>query len=200
MANEAAQLDNLYNSSGVDALVQKVNASISAETRFNAVSQRIEAETPRTSTDALAILDAYSNLSIAQGLIYQGDAALNTYFNTPEATEDDALTAIYTANYNYVYADLYLERAEDMLSIGTGFGTSPAPSISKASSTFALVRPSVSVVPGAVPIASFVPVSSAAMISSSVLRPSAYAPALAITLRSSMSAFSSSRRSIQSPA
>jgi hypothetical protein len=129
VANEAAQLDNLYNSSGVDALVQKVNASISAETRFNAVSQRIEAETPRTSTDALAILDAYSNLSIAQGLIFQAQDAIQTYVNNQDATEDDLLTTVYTANYDYVYADLYLDVATDSLDNGMGFGSSPAPNL-----------------------------------------------------------------------
>lgn len=128
IANEAAQLDNLYYTSGsADPLVQKINGAISAETRFNAVSQRIEAENPRTATDALAIMDAYSNLSIAQGLIFQAENAIQSYTSNQDATEDDLLTTIYTANYDYVYADLYLDVATDSLDNGMGFGTAPAP-------------------------------------------------------------------------
>ncbi|HEX5166731.1 MAG TPA: S16 family serine protease, partial [Thermomicrobiales bacterium] len=129
VAREAAELDNIYYQQGIGPLVDRLNSSSSAQTRMSAVSQRLEAETPRTAADSIAIMDAFSNLSVAQGLIFQADAALNDYANNPDATEDDALTAIYAANYNYVYADMYLDLAEDGLGIGLGFGNSPAPSL-----------------------------------------------------------------------
>lgn len=129
VAVEAAELDNIYYTSGTDPLIDRLSSSQSAEIRLNAVTQRLEAENPRTATDAVALMDAFSNLSIAQGLIFQARDAIDTYLNTPDATEDDLLTTIYAANYNYVYADLYLDLAEDTLNIGTGFGNSPAPNL-----------------------------------------------------------------------
>jgi hypothetical protein len=129
LAREAAELDNLYYTSGIDPLVERLNSSSAALTRLDAVTQRLEAEAPRTAADSIAVMDAFSNLSVAQGLIFQGDAALDTLFNTPDYTEDDALTAIYAANYNYTYADLFLDLAEDTLSIGSGFGSAPAPNL-----------------------------------------------------------------------
>lgn len=129
VAREAAELDNIYYQQGIGPLVERLNSSSSAQTRMSAVSQRLEAENPRTASDSIAIMDAFSNLSVAQGLIFQADAALNDFANNPEATEDDALTAIYAANYNYVYASMFLDLAEDGLGIGLGFGTSPAPNL-----------------------------------------------------------------------
>ncbi|MDQ3547391.1 MAG: hypothetical protein M3439_01105, partial [Chloroflexota bacterium] len=129
VGREAAELDNIYYQQGIGPLVDRLNSSSSAQTRMSAVSQRLEAENPRTAADSIAIMDAFSNLSVAQGLIFQADAALNDYANNPEATEDDALTAIYAANYNYVYAGMFLDLAEDGLGIGLGFGNSPAPDL-----------------------------------------------------------------------
>jgi len=129
LGREAAELDNVYYQQGIGPLVDRLNSSSSAQTRMSAVAQRLEAENPRTAADSIAIMDSFSNLSVAQGLIFQADAALRDYANNPEATEDDALTAIYAANYNYVYADMFLDLAETGLGIGLGFGNAPAPNL-----------------------------------------------------------------------
>ena len=130
LAREYGDLDNLYYyGGGVDPMIARVQAAVSAETRFSAVSQRIEAETPRTASDAVAIMDAWSNLSIAQGLIFQAQGAIDTYANTPNATENDLLTTIYSASYAYVLSGLYLDVASDSLTNGLGFGNSPAPKL-----------------------------------------------------------------------
>ena len=127
VATQAAELDDLYLTAGVDPMIARLEATQSAVTRMDAMRQKIEAETPRTSTDAVAIMDASSNLSIAQGLIFEAEDALYQLELT-EYTEDDILTAIYAAAYNYALADIYLDLSEDTLSIGLGFGTTPAPS------------------------------------------------------------------------
>jgi uncharacterized protein len=129
LARAAAELDDIYLDWGLDPLIDKLNASASATTRMSAVSQRIEAETPRSASDQIAIMEAFSNLSVAQGLIYQAENAIDALLRTPGYTEDDALTAIYAANYNYVYAELYLELAQESLGLGLGFGTAPPASL-----------------------------------------------------------------------
>src|SRR5690606_35895601 len=105
--------------------IDKLNASASAITRMSAGSQRIEADNPRTSSDQLAIIEACSNLPVPQGLLFQAQNAINSLLRTQDYTEDDALTAIYSANYNYVYAELYLELGEESVGLGLGFGSSP---------------------------------------------------------------------------
>lgn len=127
VAREAAELDDLYYTSGLDPLIQRLTSAATAETRLNAVLQRLEAETPDTASDSIAIMDAFSNLSVAQGLIFQAQTAIETLLATPDYTEDDALTAIFAANYNYVNAELFLQLAEDNVNLGLGFGNSPAP-------------------------------------------------------------------------
>jgi uncharacterized protein len=128
VATQAAELDDLYLTAGIDPMITRLEGTQSAVTRMNAVTQMIEAEVPRTSSDSVAIMDASSNLSVAQGLIYQAEDALFQLEFT-EYTEDDILAAIYAAAFNYALADIYLDIAEDVLNVGLGFGTAPAPSL-----------------------------------------------------------------------
>lgn len=129
LARAAAELDDLYLDFGLDPLIDKLNASATATTQLSAVAQRIEAETPRSASDQIAIMEAFSNLSVAQGLIFQAQTAIDQLLSSPEYTEDDALTAIYAANYNYVYAEMYLELAEESLGLGIGFGNAAPASL-----------------------------------------------------------------------
>ncbi len=127
VATQAAELDNLYETVGIDPMIARLESTQAAEKRLNAVTQKIDAERPRTATDSVAIMDAASNLSVAQGLIFEAQTAIADLQYT-EYTEDDILAAIYAAAFNYALADIYLDLAEDTMSIGLGFGSSPAPS------------------------------------------------------------------------
>ncbi len=127
VATQAAELDNLYFTVGFEGMISRLESTQSAVTRMSATLQRIEAERPRSSSDAVSIMDASSNLSIAQGMIWEAEDALRK-LSMSEYTEDDILTAIYQAAFNYALADVYLDLAEDILDIGLGFGSSPAPS------------------------------------------------------------------------
>jgi uncharacterized protein len=126
VATQAAELDNLYLTVGIDPMISRLESTQAAITRMGAIAQKIQAEQARTASDSVAIMDASSNLSVAQGLIFQAEAALDDLQYT-EFTEDDILAAIYAAAFNYALADVYLDLSEDVLSIGLGFGTSPAP-------------------------------------------------------------------------
>lgn len=125
IAREQAELDDVYYSQGLEALIAQYESGATAELRLGAVAQRLEAESARTSTDSIAIMDAFSNLSVAQGLIFQANAAVGGL--TADYTEEDIVDAVFAANYFYINADLFLDLAEDTLSIGTGFGTAPPP-------------------------------------------------------------------------
>jgi hypothetical protein len=130
IAREFAELDNLYYyGGGIDPMIARVNSSQAALTHLSAVQQRLEAETPRTASDQIAIMDAFSYVSVAYGLIYQAESSIDDLNSNPDYTEQDLLDTIYAASYFYIYADLYLTQAEDIFGIGTGFGTAAPPSL-----------------------------------------------------------------------
>src|SRR5690606_25106666 len=126
VGTQAAELDNLYLTQGLEAMVARVDASAASQTRLLALVQKLEAQNPRTATDTVALIDAAAYLSAAQGLIFQANQAIDDLQYT-EYTEDDILTAIYTSAFNYALADFYIEVADDTMSIGMGFGGTPAP-------------------------------------------------------------------------
>ncbi|MFW6074993.1 MAG: S16 family serine protease [Chloroflexota bacterium] len=126
VGTQAAELDNLYLTGGVDPMISRLESTASSETRLSALIQRLEAESPRTASDTIAMIDAASSLSIAEGLLFQANGAIEDLQFT-EYTEDDILTAIYVAAFNFALADLYLDIAEDTLSFGIGFGSAEAP-------------------------------------------------------------------------
>ena len=128
VGTQAAELDNLYLSQGIDPMVSRVESSAASETRLIALVQKLEAQTPRTATDTVALIDAAAYLSAAQGFLFQANQALDDLQFT-EFTEDDILTAIYTSAFNFALADFYIEVADDVMSIGVGFGTAPAPDL-----------------------------------------------------------------------
>ncbi|CAN5600594.1 hypothetical protein BH23CHL2_BH23CHL2_15800 [soil metagenome] len=128
VGTQAAELDNLYLTQGIDPMISRVESSASSETRLIALVQKLEAQSPRTATDTVALIDAAAYLSAAQGLIFQANQAIDNLQFT-EYTEDDILTAIYTSAFNFALADFYIEVADDIMSIGVGFGTTPAPDL-----------------------------------------------------------------------
>ncbi len=128
VGTQAAELDNLYLTQGIDPMISRVESSAASETRLQALVQKLEAQTPRTATDTVALIDAAAYLSAAQGLIFQANKAIDDLQYT-EYTEDDILNAIYTSAYNFTLADFYIEVSDDTMSIGVGFGTTPAPDL-----------------------------------------------------------------------
>jgi hypothetical protein len=116
----------MYLTSGLEPMIARMESTQSASTRLGAVVQQLESANPQTAADTVVVIDAASWLSIAQGLILQGDAVVNNLQFT-EYTEDDIIDAIFSASYYYTSADFYLDITEDLLSIGNGFGTDPAP-------------------------------------------------------------------------
>ncbi|MDP2674864.1 MAG: S16 family serine protease [Dehalococcoidia bacterium] len=125
-ALQAVALAEAYLTGGVPALVAEVQALATVETRRDATLERLEAETPRSATDVLALTDAYSNVAIAFGLINDA-SALVQFLQEAELTEDEALGIIFSIATNYSQADFFLDAAENNLVYGLGFGQAPAP-------------------------------------------------------------------------
>ncbi|HET7036927.1 MAG TPA: S16 family serine protease [Thermomicrobiaceae bacterium] len=127
LATQLSDLEVVYLSQGIDPLVSRLKAVASAETRLSGVLQQLQAQSARTSGDMVTLMDSYSNLAVAQGLIFQAQDQITTLANAEDPSEEDVLTWIFTASVEYTLADINLSMAQDVLSIGTGFGKSPAP-------------------------------------------------------------------------
>lgn len=123
---QAVTLAEAYYIGGPDALVAEVQALASAETRLVATLERLEAESPRSATDVLALTDAYSNAAIAFGLIEEAYMLIQ-YLQETVLTEEEALDLILSIAASYSDADFSLDAAESNLVYGLGFGQSPPP-------------------------------------------------------------------------
>ena len=123
---QAVTLADAYYIGGPDALVAEVQAMASAETRLDATLQRLEAESPRTATDVLALTDAYSNAAIALGFIDEANMLIQFLMET-EQTEEETLDLIFSIAISYNQASFLLDAAENNLVYGLGFGQSPPP-------------------------------------------------------------------------
>lgn len=125
-ALQAVALAEAYLNGGIDGLIAEVAALSSVETRLIATLERLEAETPRTATDVLALTDAYSNAAISLGLINEA-GSLVQFIQRGELTEEEVLGLIFSIAADYSEADFFLDAAENNLVYGLGFGQSPPP-------------------------------------------------------------------------
>ena len=125
-ALEAVTLAEAYLTGGVPALVAEVQALSAVETRLAATLERLEAETPRSATDVLALADAYANAAIAFGFITESSSQVQL-LREAALTEEEALGLIFGIATNYSQADFALDAAENSLAYGLGFGQSPPP-------------------------------------------------------------------------
>jgi uncharacterized protein len=125
-ALQSVALADAYIAGGLDGLIAEVAALSAVETRLSATLERLESESPRSATDALALTDAYSNVAIAFGLTSDA-ASLIQLLETVELTEDEALDLIFSIATSYSEADFFLEAAENNLVYGLGFGEATPP-------------------------------------------------------------------------
>jgi len=123
---ESATLDMVYVEQGLGPLVDRITALAAVNSRLQASLERLEAEIPRTSTDVLALVDAYSNVAVAQGAVLEGNGILDLLAEG-DFTEDELLDLIFLAASEYITADFFLDAAENNLDYGLGFGTAPVP-------------------------------------------------------------------------
>lgn len=119
-------LATAYFAGGLDGLVTEVSAIASVETRLDATLERLEAETPRTATDLIALTDAYSNVAIAYGLISDANQLIR-FLEQSELADEQVIEVVFGIAGAYSQADFSLDAAEANLVYGMGFGESVPP-------------------------------------------------------------------------
>jgi len=123
LASEGANMKQVEGQ-GVAALRDHLNSVQSmVKTRLDGLIDRLKVEKPKTSTDALVLAEAYSNLAKALGL-----AGLAYEISGRPAENDEQRTSLLeTASNDYTVADQLAQMTDDVLAVGLGTGTSPAP-------------------------------------------------------------------------
>jgi hypothetical protein len=135
---ETANLDNVYLEQGPGPLIDQLNALAGVSTQVSAALDRLESETPETMNDLLTLIDAYSNVAVADGAAFQGDLVIDDInalideiiAGTVSIEEGEAtlVDLIFLAAFHYINADFFLEAAENNLDYGLGFGSAEPPS------------------------------------------------------------------------
>jgi len=113
-----------YLSEGIDPVISQLNATSAASAEMDAVVQLLETEEPKTISDQMALFDAYTNVSIGQGLLLIGDVTLqNVIDNYDQMEEGDIVGGLTEAALYYMLARSYTQLARDSMDISYGFGS-----------------------------------------------------------------------------
>jgi uncharacterized protein len=132
LATMTGQIVQNYLIGGLQKAIDHYQASSAAQTELKAVIASLKAEDPKTVSDLLALFDAYSNISIAKGLLMTADAQIaNLAQNAESLTQEEILQGITTAALEQAVASVAVQYARDAVDIGTGFGKAPVPATEK---------------------------------------------------------------------
>jgi len=113
-----------YLSEGIDPVISQLNATSAASAEMDAVVQLLKTEEPKTISDQMALFDAYTNVSIGQGLLLIGDVTLqNVIDNYDQMEEGDIVGGLTEAALYYMLARSYTQLARDSMDISYGFGS-----------------------------------------------------------------------------
>ncbi|MEW5719469.1 MAG: S16 family serine protease, partial [Chloroflexota bacterium] len=131
--NASARLDQLYLQGDYPGMVAQAQAAEKA-LPLNAALDRLKAQTPRTATDAIALMDAYSDQAAAFALTAEGDLLLIGVAKAMPTGKpsEEWLNTLYRANGDFANASVYLELVDQLLTTYIGFGQSSAPSEARA--------------------------------------------------------------------
>jgi hypothetical protein len=123
---QGGEIVEKYINEGLDSVISQLNAASAASAEMDAVVQLLGTEEPKTISDQMALIDAYTNVSIGQGLLLIGDATLQNvidYYDQME--EEDIVGGLTEAALYYMLARSYTQLARDSMDISYGFGTAP---------------------------------------------------------------------------
>jgi hypothetical protein len=123
---QTATLFRVYVEQGPARLQDQIDALATVGMKLQATLDRLQAETPRTASDVLALVDAYSNVAAARDSVEMGLFITDLLVGS-DLTEEEAQELIFLAAGLFIDADFYLDAAENNLDYALGFGTAPVP-------------------------------------------------------------------------
>jgi hypothetical protein len=132
LATMSGQIVQNYLIGGLQKALDHYQASSAAQTELKAVIATLKAEEPQTVSDVLALVDAYSNIGTAEGLLLMADGQIaNMAQNADTISQEEILQGFVTAALEQALASVAVQYARDAADIGLGFGQTPAPDSEK---------------------------------------------------------------------
>ncbi len=117
-----------YSSGGLEGVISQLESVSSVRTQMEAQVKLLQAKKVTTVSDVMTIFDAYSEIAIGEGRILVADGIVQDLASNGESyTEEDALAQVFQAAQLYTQAADAIQLAQDMVDIGLGFGSEPAP-------------------------------------------------------------------------
>jgi uncharacterized protein len=129
----ATRLDQLYVQGDYNGMVSSVTTAL-GNLPLDATLQHLQSQPPQTATDAILLMDAYSDAAAAFSLAVEGtDLIKSAAGQIPTGNPSDAwLNTVYRANGDFSDASVYLELTEQMLKSYRGFGKAGPPDPARA--------------------------------------------------------------------
>jgi uncharacterized protein len=132
LATMTGQIVQDYLISGLQKAIDHYQASSAAQTELKAVIASLKAEDAKTVSDVLALFDAYSNVSQAEGLLLIADGQIADMLkNADSLSKEEILQGFATASLEQAVASVLVQYARDAADIGLGFGQATAPASDK---------------------------------------------------------------------
>lgn len=126
----AAELVQTAVDRGAAAALQQIKASSSSNDKLSALYDRLRAEQASTASDAITLIDAYSNYAIAQSANMLAQAELQDLVaNGSGKSDNDVLTEILQTIAEFADADVEAQVTTTELDLYIGQGSGPAPSV-----------------------------------------------------------------------
>ena len=130
--NAAAQLDELYAQDDYQGMVKSANALLN-NLPLDATLEHLKNQAPRTASDAIVLMDAYSDAAAAFSLAVEGSNYLDAASKQiPNSNASQGwLDDVYRANGDFSDASVYLELTNQETSSFLGFGQVAAPTAAR---------------------------------------------------------------------
>ncbi len=114
----------------VQAAIAQAQATTAARAANNALLDRLSSENPSTASDALALMEAWSNATLAESLLKRGDSEVQSLIQRQRSLrEGEFVDELVEAVRSYALAEIVNEIARVSLDIYSGSGTARAPGL-----------------------------------------------------------------------
>src|SRR5262249_2847969 len=104
--------------------------TMTARDSLKALVEELRAQQPKTASDSLALMDAYSNEIIAEAYVTAGDNEVADLMkNAQKMTKDDVYKALFSISNHYSNAEIFIHITKSGLAVYLDEGKAPPPDL-----------------------------------------------------------------------
>ncbi len=121
-----------YNAGGFNAALNYLKSVATVDSELQTAVNQIQSQPPKTTSDLVALFDAYSNLGAAEGQIIRAGSRLDTLSaNLSAYTKDQILTEIMNYGDDMTSASNFVQIALDAVDFESGYGSAAVPPLAR---------------------------------------------------------------------